>query len=66
MGVEPEKLTRQELRTIVCAQCHVTYNIIKDQEMNSVGIYFPWQGSTIGKYFHREYHQKIAQRPVRS
>ncbi|MEW6053005.1 MAG: ammonia-forming cytochrome c nitrite reductase subunit c552 [Nitrospirota bacterium] len=29
---------------MVCAQCHVTYDIVKDQEMKSVGIYFPWQG----------------------
>ena len=36
------------MRSIVCAQCHVTYNIIKDQEMKSVGIYFPWQGSKMG------------------
>lgn len=48
IGIEPEKLTRQEMRTIVCAQCHVTYNIIKDQEMKSVGIYYPWQGSKMG------------------
>jgi nitrite reductase (cytochrome c-552) len=48
MGVEPEKLTRQEMRTVVCAQCHVTYNIIKDQDMKSVGIYYPWQGSKMG------------------
>jgi nitrite reductase (cytochrome c-552) len=49
MGVDSGKLTRQEMRSAVCAQCHVTYNIIKDQEMKSVGIYFPWQGSTMGK-----------------
>ncbi len=48
IGIEPEKLTRQEMRTIVCAQCHITYNIIKDQEMKSVGIYYPWQGSKMG------------------
>jgi nitrite reductase (cytochrome c-552) len=48
MGVEPEKLTRQEMRSIVCAQCHVTYNVIKDENMKSVGIYFPWQGSKWG------------------
>jgi nitrite reductase (cytochrome c-552) len=48
MGVDPGKLTRQEMRSIVCAQCHVTYNIPKDQDMKSVGIYFPWQGSTMG------------------
>jgi nitrite reductase (cytochrome c-552) len=48
MGTDPDKLSRQEMRSIVCAQCHVTYNIIKDQEMKSVGIYFPWQGSKMG------------------
>jgi nitrite reductase (cytochrome c-552) len=48
MGVDSGKLTRQEMRSAVCAQCHVTYNITKDQEMKSVGIYFPWQGSKMG------------------
>ena len=48
MGIDPGKLTRQEMRTIICAQCHVTYNIPKDQDMKSVGVYFPWQGSTMG------------------
>jgi nitrite reductase (cytochrome c-552) len=48
MGVDSGKLTHQEMRSAVCAQCHVTYNITKDQEMKSVGIYFPWQGSTMG------------------
>jgi nitrite reductase (cytochrome c-552) len=48
MGVDSGKLTRQEMRSAVCAQCHVTYNITKDQEMKSVGVYFPWQGSTMG------------------
>jgi nitrite reductase (cytochrome c-552) len=48
MGVDSGKLTRQEMRSAVCAQCHVTYNITKDQDMKSVGIYFPWQGSKMG------------------
>lgn len=48
MGVEPEKLTRQENRSIVCAQCHVTYSIPKDAEMHSTGLFFPWQGSKWG------------------
>jgi nitrite reductase (cytochrome c-552) len=26
----------------------VTYNIIKDAEMKSIGLYFPWQGSMMG------------------
>ena len=48
MGVDPAKLTRQEMRSAVCAQCHVTYNIPKDKEGKSVGLYFPWQKSTFG------------------
>ncbi len=48
MGVDPQKLTRQEMRSIVCAQCHVTYSIPKDQDMHSTGLFFPWQGSTMG------------------
>ncbi len=48
MGVDPSKLTHQEMRSVVCAQCHVTYNIKKDENKKSVGVYFPWQGSTWG------------------
>src|SRR5512134_3456911 len=33
MGTDPAKLSRQEMRSAVCAQCHVTYNIPKDAEM---------------------------------
>lgn len=49
MGVEPAKLSRQEMRAVVCAQCHVTYSIPKDKEMHSTGLYFPWQGSKWGE-----------------
>ena len=48
MGVERGKLTRQEMRSLVCAQCHVTYVIPKDREMQSAGLFFPWQGSRWG------------------
>lgn len=48
MNVDPARLTRQEMRSMVCAQCHVTYNIPKDKDMNSVGLFFPWEGSTLG------------------
>ncbi|MDG4475012.1 ammonia-forming cytochrome c nitrite reductase subunit c552 [Thiovibrio frasassiensis] len=48
MKVDRSKLTHQDMRTLVCAQCHVTYNIKKDENKKSVGVYFPWQGSTYG------------------
>jgi nitrite reductase (cytochrome c-552) len=48
MGVDPAKLTRNEMRSAVCAQCHVTYNIPKDKDNKSVGLYFPWQNSKFG------------------
>jgi nitrite reductase (cytochrome c-552) len=48
MGVDPKKLSRQEMRSAVCAQCHVTYNIPKDKDMKSVGLFFPWQNGKWG------------------
>lgn len=48
IGVDPALLTRQEMRSAVCAQCHVTYNIPKDAAGKSVGLYFPWQKSRPG------------------
>ena len=48
LNVDESKLTRQEKRSAVCGQCHVTYNIPKDKDMKSVGLFFPWQGSKWG------------------
>ena len=48
IGKTQAKVTRQEKRSLVCAQCHVTYVIPKDKEMKSVGVFFPWQGSKLG------------------
>ncbi len=49
MGVDEAKLTHQDKRSLVCAQCHVTYNIPKDADMKSVDVFFPWEGSTWGQ-----------------
>lgn len=59
MGVDPAKLTRQEMRSAVCAQCHVTYNIPKDKDMKSVGLYFPWQNSKWGAITMEDIIKKI-------
>lgn len=48
IGTDPAALTRQQMRSTVCAQCHVTYNIPKNTEGKSVGLYFPWQNSKWG------------------
>lgn len=48
MNVKPGELTRDQMRSAVCAQCHVTYNIPKTAEGKSKGVYFPWQKSTWG------------------
>jgi nitrite reductase (cytochrome c-552) len=63
MGTDPEKLTRQEMRSIVCAQCHVTYNIIKDSDMKSTGLFFPWQGSRMGNISIENIIKKIRSDP---
>ncbi|HEY6873058.1 MAG TPA: ammonia-forming cytochrome c nitrite reductase subunit c552 [Geobacteraceae bacterium] len=48
LGVDERNLSRGEKRTLVCAQCHVTYSIPKDGAMKSTNVYFPWQGSNWG------------------
>lgn len=48
IGKDPDKITRQEGRSLVCAQCHVTYVVAKDQDMHSKDVFFPWQGSKEG------------------
>jgi len=48
LGLKHENLTRQQLRSLTCAQCHVTYNVKKDDKGKSVGLFFPWQGSKEG------------------
>ena len=63
MGVDPAKLTQQEMRSVICAQCHVTYNIPKDQDMKSVGLFFPWQGSKWGNITIENIIKKIRSDP---
>jgi len=41
MGKDPATATRQEKRSLVCAQCHVTYIIRKDKDMKSTDVFFP-------------------------
>ena len=48
IGKDPDRLTRQELRSLVCAQCHVTYSIPKDKEGKSVYVKFPWANGKWG------------------
>lgn len=48
MGVDQTKLTNQDKRSLVCAQCHVTYTIPKDANMKSQDVFFPWDGSKWG------------------
>ena len=48
IGMDGSKLTQQDMRSLVCAQCHVTYSITKDANMKSTGVFFPWQGSSWG------------------
>lgn len=48
LGVDQSKLTNQDKRTLVCAQCHVSYIIPKDENMKSQNVFFPWDGSKMG------------------
>lgn len=48
IGKDPNTITRQEARSLVCAQCHVSYVVKKDEHMKSTDVFFPWQGSRVG------------------
>ncbi len=42
------KASHQDMRSLVCAQCHVTYVVKKDKDMKSVDVFFPWNNSKYG------------------
>jgi nitrite reductase (cytochrome c-552) len=49
LGVDLSKATRQEMRTYVCAQCHVEYYFEGDNKL----LTFPWdKGFQVDKYRH--------------
>ena len=49
IGKDPATLSLQELRSLVCAQCHATYSIPRDREGKAAGLFFPWQGGAWGR-----------------
>jgi len=46
--LDKKEFTRQEKRILVCAQCHVTYNIPKGKNGETMGLVHPWKGSKWG------------------
>lgn len=64
LGVDKSKLSAQDKRTLVCAQCHVTYTIPKDENMKSTDVYFPWDGSTYGGITIENIIKELRSRPA--
>lgn len=48
MGFSADLASHQDMRSLVCAQCHVTYVVKKDKEMKSEDVFFPWANSRYG------------------
>lgn len=48
MGKDPQSFTKQDERSVVCGQCHVTYVVKKNAAMESVGLFYPWGESEWG------------------
>ena len=48
LGLGSKDRDNQAMRSLVCAQCHVSYNIAKDENKIPVDIAFPWQESEWG------------------
>jgi nitrite reductase (cytochrome c-552) len=40
--------THDDLRSLACAQCHVTYILPRDAQMKVTGVFLPWQGARWG------------------
>lgn len=55
--------SRQEMRILVCGQCHNTYNIPKDAAMQSVGLEHPWEKSSWGAITIENIIQSIRDHP---
>ncbi len=49
MQTDLTRLGPQDMRSLVCAQCHVTYVVKKDEQMKSIAAFFPWQRSKYGR-----------------
>ncbi|MFH2124085.1 MAG: ammonia-forming cytochrome c nitrite reductase subunit c552 [Pseudomonadota bacterium] len=64
LGVDESKLTNQDKRTLVCAQCHVSYNIPKDADMKSQDVFFPWDDSQWGHIPVENIIKKIRSNPA--
>ncbi|MHB1018453.1 MAG: ammonia-forming cytochrome c nitrite reductase subunit c552, partial [Coriobacteriia bacterium] len=43
IGVEPDDLSTQQQRLMVCGQCHVTYSVMKEDGV-AFDVDFPWEG----------------------
>ncbi len=63
MGTDTARLDQQQKKSLVCAQCHVTYIIPKDKDMKSTGVIFPWQGSKPGNITIENIIRKIKSDP---
>lgn len=47
--LKKEKISRQELRIVACAQCHMTYYVPRDRDKKVAGdVMPPWTGSSWG------------------
>lgn len=63
LGVDEAKMTQQDKRSLVCAQCHVTYSIPKDAAMHSTDVFFPWEGSKWGHITIEDIIKKLRNNP---
>lgn len=64
MGVDTSRLSVQDMRSLVCAQCHVTYVVRKDKDMHSDLVFFPWQNSKYGRITIEDIIKRIKSDPA--
>lgn len=64
IGKNTDKMSDKEIRSVICAQCHVTYVIERDKDMGAVASFYPWQGSKWGNISVENIIKKIRSNPA--
>ncbi|MHB1451850.1 MAG: ammonia-forming cytochrome c nitrite reductase subunit c552 [Coriobacteriia bacterium] len=65
IGVEPDDLSTQQQRLMVCGQCHVTYSVMKEDGA-AVDVDFPWEGSEWGAITVENVIERLLEDPART
>jgi len=65
IGLEPDDLSTQQQRLMVCGQCHCTYSVMKEEGV-ALDVDFPWEGSEWGAITVENVIDRLLEDPART